>query len=66
LAGRPGEPAAERPLLLVQLHLRDALGTAEKERLRLGLRTRAGLTDVEDVQIEVSVVKPALKKKKRR
>jgi len=53
-------------LLLVQLHLRDALGTAEKERLRLGLRTRAGLTDVEDVQIEVSVVKPALKKKKRR
>ncbi|NCN97394.1 MAG: DUF389 domain-containing protein [Rhodoferax sp.] len=69
LAGRPGEPAAERPLLLVQLHLRDALGTAEKERLRLGLRTRAGLTDVQDVQLEVLIAEPVKSvttKKKRR
>ncbi|NCP82534.1 MAG: hypothetical protein GW826_09515, partial [Rhodoferax sp.] len=55
--------------LLVQLHLRDALGTAEKERLRLGLRTRAGLTDVQDVQLEVLIAEPVKSvttKKKRR
>lgn len=48
----------ERPLLLVQLELNRALSAAEQERLRLGLRTRAGLTDVEDVRLEVSVVAP--------
>jgi len=63
---KPGAAATERPLVLVQLYLRDALGVAEQERLRLGLRTRAGLTDVQDVRLEVSVVKPVVKKKKTR
>lgn len=55
-ANLPSEPGTERTLLLVQLKLRDALGAAEQERLRLGLRTRAGLTDLEDVRLEVSVL----------
>jgi len=68
-AGVPLNPAAERPLLLVQLQLHQALSATEQERLRLGLRARAGLTDVQDVQLLVSVVKPskkpsALKKKR--
>lgn len=69
VAGRSGDPAQVRPLLLVQLRLKEPLSAAEKERLRLGLRTRAGLTDAQDVQLDVSVVeraKPVAAKKKRR
>lgn len=45
----------ERPLLLVQLKLLTPLIPAEIQRLRLGLRTRAGLENIDDVQLEVSV-----------
>ena len=65
----PPDAPTERPLLLVQLQLSSALSAAEQERLRLGLRTRAGLTDVQDVRLEVSVaapVKPATVAKRRR
>lgn len=67
----PAVPDAptERPLLLVQLQLGSALSAAEQERLRLGLHTRAGLSDVQDVRLEVSVaapIKPAATQKKRR
>jgi uncharacterized hydrophobic protein (TIGR00271 family) len=58
VAATPGPPATaagDRPLLLVQLELRSALSADEQERLRLGLRTRAGLADVQDVRLEVSV-----------
>jgi hypothetical protein len=61
ISAKPGEAVkagSERPLLLVQLQLRDGLSASEQERLRLGLRTRAGLADVQDVRLEVSVVTP--------
>lgn len=58
-AGTPLASTAERPLLLVQLQLRNELSADAQERLRLGLRSRAGLADVQDVQLEVSVVAPA-------
>lgn len=57
-ARAPLKAAAERPLLLVQLQLRSGLGAPEQERLRLGLRTRAGLAELEDVRLEVSVPAP--------
>ncbi len=72
IAAKPGEAVeagSERPLLLVQLQLRDGLSAAEQERLRMGLRTRAGLTDLQDVRLEVSAVapvKPAVAEKKKR
>jgi len=58
-AGTPMDSTVERPLLLVQLKLRNELSADAQERLRLGLHTRAGLTDLQDVQLEVSVVAPA-------
>jgi len=58
-AGTPLASTAERPLLLVQLQLRNELSADAQERLRLGLRSRAGLADLQDVQLEVSVVAPA-------
>lgn len=51
-------PGGERPLLLVQLKLREPLSAGEQERLRLGLRTRAGLADLEDVRLDVSALSP--------
>lgn len=45
----------ERPLLLVRLKLLTPLSPAEVQRLRLGLRVRAGLENMDDVQLEVSV-----------
>lgn len=58
--------AVQRPLLLVTLQLRDALSDAEQERLRLGLQTRAGLADLQDVQLDVTVVpRPVAPKRKR-
>jgi len=71
-AAKPGDAVkagSERPLLLVQLQLREGLSASEKERLRLGLRTRAGLMDLQDVQLEVSEaapVKPAAAAQKKR
>lgn len=62
VAAKPGAPLQSqttRPLLLVQLQLRNALGDDEQERLRQGLRTRAGLADVQDVRLDVLVVAPA-------
>lgn len=58
--------AVERPLLLVKLHLRDALGNAELERLRLGLQTRAGLAELQDVQLDVTVAARPVAAKRRR
>ncbi len=58
----PPTIAVDRPLLLVQLQLPSALGAAEQERLRLGLRKRAGLAGLEDVRLEVSVPAPANKR----
>lgn len=55
----PDTAALDRPLLLVQLQLPTALGAAEQERLRLGLRQRAGLADLEAVRLEVSVAAAA-------
>lgn len=58
--------AVQRPLLLVTLQLRDALSDAEQERLRLGLQTRAGLANLQDVQLDVTVVpRPVAAKRKR-
>ena len=62
----PLKTAVQRPLLLVTLQLRDALSDAEQERLRLGLQTRAGLADLQDVQLDVTVVpRPVAPKRKR-
>lgn len=58
-AGTPLASTEERTLLLVQLQLRQELSADAQERLRLGLRSRAGLADLQDVQLEVSVVAPA-------
>ena len=49
------KPVADRPILRVDLRLSSALGAAERQRLRLGLRARAGLADIEDVQLEVTI-----------
>jgi len=62
----PLNTAVQRPLLLVNLQLRDALGKAELERLRLGLQTRAGLADVQDVQLDVTVAARPVAASKRR
>ncbi len=45
--------AAQRPILVVQLILAKPLSAAEKERLRLGLRVRASLAEIEDIQLDV-------------
>lgn len=47
--------ATEKPLLLVQLRLNQPLGGAEQVRLRQGLRVRAGLAELDDVQLDVAV-----------
>lgn len=59
----------DQPLLLVQLQLPSELTAPEQERLRLGLRTRAGLAELDDVKLEVDVLpasKPETKKKRKR
>jgi uncharacterized hydrophobic protein (TIGR00271 family) len=62
----PNAPdSTERPLLLVQLQLPSPLSAPEQERLRLGLRARAGLTALDEVQLLVSVVPPARATRKR-
>ena len=62
----PLKTAVQRPLLLVKLQLRDALSNAGQERLRLGLQTRAGWADLQDVQLDVTVVpRPVAAKRKR-
>jgi len=69
IPGTPEQPATtpgDRPLLLVQLELPSALGMAEQERLRLGLRTRAGLSDLQQVRLEVSVAPKAADKQKKK
>ncbi|MCF8209140.1 MAG: DUF389 domain-containing protein [Rhodoferax sp.] len=53
-ADRPSESAAGQPLLLVQLTLPSPLSVAETQRLRQGLRVRAGLQNTDDVQLLVS------------
>ena len=53
-ADRPDESAAGHPLLLVQLTLPSPLSAAETQRLRQGLRVRAGLQNTDDVQLLVS------------
>ncbi len=45
----------ERPLLLVQLKLTNSLSAIEIQRLRQGLRVRAGLDNIDDVQLDVIV-----------
>ena len=54
----------QRPLLLVQLKLVEPLSAAEIQRLRLGLGVRAGLKNVDDVQLEVTVSTAASRKAK--
>ena len=52
-----GPQALQRPLLLVQLRLDQGqnMSRAEIQRLRQGLQLRAGLAELEDVQVELSV-----------
>jgi uncharacterized hydrophobic protein (TIGR00271 family) len=56
----------DRALLLVQLQLPSALGASEQERLRLGLRARAGLSQLDEVQLFVSVLPTARSASKRK
>lgn len=64
LAGAPERALVERPLLLVQLKLAEPLSTAERQRLKLGLSVRAGLKNVDDVQLEVTVSTATIRKTK--
>jgi len=70
----PGSTAADasresarpdRALLLVQLQIPTALSAPEQARLRLGLRVRAGLSQLDEVQLQVLVVPAARAAKKR-
>ena len=63
-AGAPELALVVRPLLLVQLKLAEPLSTDERQRLRLGLSARAGLKNVDDVQLELTVSTTASRKKK--
>lgn len=56
--------AVDKPLLLVQLTLAKALSADERERLRMGLRAREGLADIDDVEVEVSVAQASAGKTK--
>lgn len=61
-ATRPGVIAvadmpADPPVLMVRLALPQALGSAEVERLRKGLRARAGLPESGDVRLDVEVIR---------
>jgi uncharacterized hydrophobic protein (TIGR00271 family) len=60
----PEKKLLERPLLLVELRLTEALSEAEKLRLRRGLSVRAGIKNVEDVQLEVAVSPTSIRKAK--
>jgi hypothetical protein len=42
-----------RPILLVQIRLKTSISAAEKERLRMGLRERAGMADLDDVRLDI-------------
>lgn len=64
LAGASERAFMERPLLLVQLNLAEPLSAAERQRLRLGLSVRAGLKNVDDVQLEVTVSTAVIRKTK--
>ena len=53
-----------RTILLVQIKLKTGISTAEKERLRMGLRERAGMADLEDVRLDIlSASSPRSKQK---
>jgi uncharacterized hydrophobic protein (TIGR00271 family) len=60
----PEKTSVERPLLLVQLKLTEPLNAAERQRLRLGLSVRAGLQNVDDVLLDVSVSPARIRKAK--
>ncbi len=53
-----------RPILLVQIRLKTGIGTAEKERLRMGLRKRAGMLELNDVRLEILLTSPSQSKQK--
>lgn len=59
-------PSPDRRLLLVKMQLPTVLGAPEQERLRLGLRARAGLTQADEVQVLMTVPPVARTTKKRR
>jgi len=51
----PARSELERPLLLVKLELPKPLTQSEIDRVRSGLRVRAGLAALDDVRLEVSI-----------
>lgn len=67
-SGKPSDgihaSAVQHPLLVVQLELTEPLSSTEIERMRLGLRARANLVDIDDIQLDVST--PLIRSRKAR